>query len=229
MTRISVLGATGRVGKALLDMIATSPDVFTLAEAISASGDAGRVVALQDARLDGADVLVDFSTPAGTLHLLERLANNALPLVVGTTGFTDEQAARLRSEGQRRPILVGANFTKGFEDFAAAATALATALPGSAITVGEIYNENKKPTASGTTLRLSKELGAASGGEIAADIRRIGDTPGVNAVTLDYGVATIRLELSVRSRDAYAAGSLDAARWLVGRPNGFYEPKDIIS
>lgn len=228
MTRISVSGATGRVGRALLDMIAKAPDL-TLAEAISARGDGGRVVPLRGAGLDGADVLVDFSTPEGTLQLLDRLGNNAMPLVIGTTGFSDQQAARLRAEGERRPMLVGANFTKGFEDFAAAARALATALPGSAVTVGEIYNEKKKPAASGTTLRLSRELGAACGHDIATDIQRIGDTPGVNTVTVDYGVATIRLELSVRSREAYAAGSLDAARWLVDRPNGFYEPKDMIS
>lgn len=226
MIKISILGATGRVGTALRDAIAAASDLAP-AEAISAGGADGSIP-LAEARLDAADVIVDFSTPAATLALLDRLADRPVPVVVGTTGFSAEQAELLAAEGERRPILVGANFTQGFEAFAAAGRALTRALPTAEITVGEIYNAQKKPAASGTTQRLCRDLGA-DGRQIATDIHRIGETPGVNTIEFDYGAATIKLELTVRSRAAYAAGALDAARWLISRPNGLYSPIDLLS
>jgi 4-hydroxy-tetrahydrodipicolinate reductase len=226
MIRISVMGATGRVGTAVLDATRAAPDL-TLTEAISDSGSAGSTP-LDRAQLDNADALVEFSTPAAVMALLDRLKGNPMPVVIGTTGFTPDQAERLQAEAAHRPILVGANFTKGFEAFAAAGLAMARALPDADLTVGEIYNATKKPVASGTTQRLCQELGE-SGRKVGTDIARIGDTPGVNTIELDYGVATIKLTLTVHSRAAYAAGALDAARWLISRPNGFYQPKDMLS
>ena len=226
MIQISVLGATGRVGAALLDAIVETPDL-TLAEAISGDGSSG-TVSLDQAELGRTDAIVDFSTPAAVVALLDRLAGNPVPVVVGTTGFDAEQTKRLKAESSRRPILVGANFTTGFEVFAAAGRYIAHALPNAELTVGEIYNATKKPVASGTTQRLCNELGEG-GREVGTDIGRVGETPGVNSIQLDYGGATIKLTLTVHSRTAYAAGALDAVRWLISRPSGFYTPKDMLS
>jgi len=224
--RISILGASGKVGKALVALVNQTPGT-ELAEAISNTGRDG-TVSLADADLENCDVVIDFSTPAGVMALLDQLAGSALPLVIGTTGFSEEQAARIEAEANNRPILVGANFTKGFESFAAAALSLANTFPDASVTVGEIYNINKKASPSGTTQRLLLELGE-NGRKIETDIGRVGDTPGVNSVEIDYGVARLRVELTVRSRDAYAAGSLDAALWIIEQPNGYYQPKDMIS
>ena len=225
--RISVLGASGKVGAELLGQIEWDVDL-TLDQAISTGKPGSGMTALADAHLANADVIVDFSTPDATMALLDRLAGSDTAVVVGTTGFSEEEAERLKSEGAGRPILVGANFTKGFEAFAAAAKILARAVPDARLTVGEVYNARKKAAPSGTTMRLCGELGDNAARAVEMDVQRIGDTPGVNTVTLDYGVASIRLELTVDSRAAYAAGALDAARWLAGRPNGFYEPADML-
>lgn len=226
MIRISFLGATGRVGAAVLDAIAEADDL-SFCEAISGSGASGKI-ALGRAGLEGADVIVDFSSPTAVMALFDRLAGNPTPVVIGTTGFDSAQVERLKAEAAHRALLLGANFTKGFEAFAAAGQELAQALPGANLTVGEIYNAMKKPVASGTTQRLCQELGE-EGREVATDIARIGDTLGVNTIELDYGVATIKLSLNVQSRAAYAAGALDAARRLISRPNGLYQPKDMLS
>jgi 4-hydroxy-tetrahydrodipicolinate reductase len=224
--RITICGATGRVGSALLDCVRAAPDL-TLAEAVSAGGRDG-TVPLDRAEFTDTDVIVDFSTPAGTLALLRRLDGQALPVVVGTTGFDEDGMAELEGEAAVRPILFAANFTKGFELFAASAETLAKGIPDAEVTVGEVYNAKKKPVASGTTQRLCARLGA-DGREIGTDVQRVGDTPGINWVSLDYGVATLRLELVVHSRAAYAEGALDAARWLLGRPPRFYRLHDTLS
>lgn len=227
MTEITVYGATGNVGKELLALICAQENL-TLAEAISGSGAEGTLV-LEDADLSSADVIIDFSSPEATMTLLDRLQDICVPVVVGTTGFSAEQAERLRVEATRRPLLVGANFTRGFEAFANAARALARAMPNADITVREVYKAEKKKVPSGTTQRLSAELSEIADHDVDVTIERIGDTPGINSVTLDYKVASICLELNVHTRTAYAAGALDAAVWLNGRPNGFYAPKDLLN
>lgn len=223
MKNISVLGASGKVGQFIVAAI-EAKDELGLGEAINT----GALLSLQDASLKNADVLIDFSTPAATMDLLGKLADNPLALVIGTTGFSAEEASRLRAEAEKRPILVGANFTKGFEVFAATAAALVQSFPEASVTVGEIYNAKKKPVASGTTQRLVSELGAGHTGIIATDIQRVGDVAGVNTVSLDYGVAKLSLSLDVDSRAAYASGAVEAAEWLIGKPNGYYTPKDML-
>lgn len=218
--RVALLGAGGKVGREVVAQIGDADDL-TLAEMISGRDSSE----LATARLD-ADVLIDFSAPDAVMDLLDRLAGNPLPLVIGTTGFSADQSARLQAEGKSRPILIGANFTLGFEAFRRAGQMLASALPAAALTVGETYNAQKKPEASGTTKMLVADL-SSMGRRVATEIHRLGDTPGINELRFDLGVAEISLTLSVASRAAYAAGALAAARWLVGRPNGAYAPSDI--
>jgi len=218
--RVAVLGAGGKVGREVLAQIGLADDL-ALAEIISGKDGAE----LAAARLD-ADVLIDFSAPDAVMNLLDRLPGNPLPLVIGTTGFSAAQSARLQAEGRSRPILIGANFTLGFEAFRRAGHMLASALPDAALTVAETYNAQKKPEASGTTKALVADL-SETGRSVATEIHRLGDTPGITVLRFDLGVAEISLTLSVASRAAYAAGALAAARWLVGRPNGAYAPSDI--
>lgn len=218
--RIAVLGAGGKVGRELVAQI-TAADDLSLAEAISGRNG----TALAAAGLN-ADILVDFSTPSATMDLLDKVAARALPLVIGTTGFSPDQAARVRAEGAHRPILVGANFTLGFEAFRRCGLQLASDLPGADLTVEETYNAGKKAAASGTTQGLIAEL-AADGRAVATQINRLGDTPGINTILLDLGVAEISLIMKVASRAAYAAGALVAARWLCAQAKGAYTPADI--
>lgn len=224
--RVTVLGSTGRVGSALHACIDRAADL-SVAEALSSTGGGGSV-RLCRAQLIDTDVIVDFSSPAGTMALLDRLKTSKVPLVVGTTGFNGEQTQLLLREGQRRPILVSANFTKGFEVFARCAKRLVRTLSDARVTVGEVYNARKKPTPSGTTKRLC-ELLAEHGRDIETEIGRVGETPGTNTVTLDYDVAEIEITLTVRNREAYAEGALAAARWLSDRPTGFYTLHDTLS
>jgi len=217
--RIAILGASGKVGREVVAQIEAAPDLM-LAETISGSNTTSLATGLS------ADVLVDFSTPDAVMGLLDHLAENPLRLVIGTTGFTTEQATRLKAEGRQRPILIGANFTLGFEAFRKAGLMLAAAMPDAAICVEETYNAAKKPAASATTMGLVADL-SPDGRDVATKINRIAETPGINTLHFDLGVARLSLTLEVASRAAYAAGALSAARWLLGQPSGVYAPSDI--
>lgn len=216
--RIAVHGASGKVGREVVAQIEAAPDLI-LAETISGS------YANAAMSVVSAEVLIDFSTPDAVMLLLERLTGNALPLVIGTTGFTVEQAARLTTEGHNRPLLIGANFTLGFECFRNAGLMLAAALPEAELCVEETYNVAKKIAASGTTQGLVTDL-SSDGRAVATKINRVGETAGINTLHFDLGVARLSLTLDVASRAAYAVGALSAARWLLGKPNGVYAPSD---
>lgn len=221
--RVAVLGAGGKVGREVVAIISAEGDL-TLDEAIGGRNGA----ALAEARLD-AEMLVDFSTPAAVMSLLDRLdASRPIGLVIGTTGFSEAQNSRLRDEAARRPVLVGANFAHGFGPFRAALMALAAALPQARLTLSETYNAAKKPQPSGTTQGLFADL-AAMDRTTEVEVHRIRDTPGITELRCDLGVSEITLRMAVAGRAAYAAGALAAARWLRGRPAGFYTPSDMLS
>jgi len=216
--RVAVLGAGGRVGRALVARISAT-DGLTLA------GTPGR--ALLAGGLDCGDVAIDFSSPAGTMALLDHLAGNALPVVVGTTGFDAAQMQRLRDEGARRPILVAANFTPGFSAFRSALLGLVQGLPQARLTLSETYNAAKKLQASGTTLGLQADIVAFDPERaLDLDLRREGEVAGITTLVLALDSAQITVTLNVDSRDAYAAGALEAAHRLIGCAPGFYTLTD---
>lgn len=217
--RVVVFGASGKVGQALLDEIATSPEL-ELGEAIGGRAE------LAGASFAG-DVVVDFSAPAGTLALLERLAGETLPLVIGTTGFSEGERAIIAQAAMQRPILVAANFTLGFEEFRSLACALAAALPRAKLTISEVYKADKKPIASGTTQLLAANLRTPERAP-RIEIGREGDIAGINRISLELGPSQIELQLTVTSRAAYAAGALAAARWLIAQPPGLYQLSDMM-
>ncbi len=201
-------------------------------EEVDESGD-DKYKPLTKASLVESDVVIDFSKPNVTMILLDYLQGSGVALVVGTTGFKEIQSTRLNSLGDTCPVLIGSNFTYGFEPFEAAGIDLVNAISEAQITVGEVYHQHKKLAASGTTQRLCKSLSETSSDKseknISQDIQRIGDTPGINTIRLELGFATMELKLTVHSRRAYAAGALKAARWLIDQSNGLYTPKDLYA
>lgn len=239
---IGVVGASGKVGKELVKLITQIPSElyctgFVSENSTALSTDATstnhRVLAISDPELLRCDVIIDFSTAESTMELLNIISDCPIPLVVGTTGFSEQNQHMLNEEGNKRPCLVGANFTLGFEAFLSSALTMLNSLPESQVTVAEVYNQHKKPVASGTTQRLVNTFltvvdGNGNEREINQDIQRIGDTAGVNTVRLELGFATYEMTLTVHSRQAYAAGALKAARWLIDQPYGSYVPKDML-
>ncbi|MBR3369446.1 MAG: dihydrodipicolinate reductase [Rhodobacteraceae bacterium] len=212
--RVAVFGAGGRVGKALVARI-TAADDLTLA------GTPGHTLA--SGSFDACDVVIDFSSPAGTMALLDHLAGSALPVVVGTTGFDAAQMQRLRDDGARRPILVAANFTPGFGAFHAALLGLVAALPDAGLTLHETYNAAKKSQPSGTTLGLQADIAALDPQRaLTFKLHREGEISGITTLVLALDSAQITLTLNVESRDAYAAGALAGARSLIRQAAGFY-------
>ncbi len=261
---VAVAGAAGRMGRRLVAGVHADP-ALTLAGATEhpdgphLGADAGELVGVGACgvpvlasvaeALAGARVLVDFTTPEATLAALEVAAETGVSAVVGTTGWTDADRARLETLARRVPLVLAPNFSVGIHLLTRlVGDAVRLLGPGFDVEVVELHHRHKADAPSGTALHLAEAAAAARGQELA-DVARLaregrpgprtdeeiglqalrgGDATGEHTVYL-LGAGE-RLELTHRtgSRDAFVTGALRAARWVVGRPPGLYSLGDVL-
>jgi 4-hydroxy-tetrahydrodipicolinate reductase len=232
--RIAIHGAGGRVGAQLVELILARPGLELAAALVSPTSVllgktvAGSSVAYErsDASIDAGriDVIIDFSTPAANLALQEKLGETCIPVVVGTTGFSDQDDRRLTGHAVHRPLLVSANFARGFEVFRSAAGSMARHVPGGEVSVSETYHARKKNEPSGTSRLLAgliqQEMSRTAGRvtvDVPITVHRQGDVVGINEVRFDMGSAEILVRYQVHALAAYAEGAVMGAEWLVSR------------
>lgn len=255
-TRVCVVGALGRMGERVRAAVAEEADVVIGAllegeghAAVGRELDGCVVTADAGAALAAADVAIDFSVPAATLAALAAAAEAGVPYATGTTGFSAEQQLEVERFASRIPVLQAANFSVSV-NVLAHLVARATRLLGDGYDaeIVELHHAHKRDAPSGTALWLGEiiagardavlektatlsregDVGARTPGSIGIQSLRGGDNPGEHSV-LFVGQGE-RIELVHRSatRDHFAAGSVRAARWLVGRPPGLYGMPDVL-
>ena len=257
--KVAIVGATGRMGARLIQLIDADPEL-TLGAALERADhskigqDVGPMVGLGTLGISLAatlekpvDVAIDFSSPAATLAFAKRCVELKVPLVVGTTGLEPEQRTRLEQAGQTIPVLISSNFSKGVNILMRLVATASRALGQSAdIEIVERHHHFKKDAPSGTALRLAEiaaeqigsdriihgrsgQVGERPRGEIGVHALRVGDNPGEHTVV--FGLMGECLEISHRAlnRDGFALGALDSAKALAGKSPGFYTMDDVLN
>ena len=192
-----------------------------------------------------ADAVLDFTRPEGTLALLE----HARAMVIGTTGFTEEDKDRIAEAAQRIPIVVAANFAVGVNTVYKLAETAARIL-GDAydVEIVEAHHRHKVDAPSGTALELGRvvakalgrdleknavfgrkgDLGERKANQIGFHAIRGGDIVGEHTVI--FAGTGERVEVTVRSQSrlTYATGALRAAKFLEGKNPGLYGMADVL-
>jgi 4-hydroxy-tetrahydrodipicolinate reductase len=261
--KVAIAGASGRMGRMLVEAVQAAPD-FDLAGALGVVGspeigsDAGAFsgqlagVVIQsdlDKGLAGADVLIDFTRPEGTLRHLEYCAAHGIKVVIGTTGFDEAGKAAIRAAAEKTAIVfapnmsVGVNVTLKLLEMAAKSFS-----EGYDIEIVEAHHRHKVDAPSGTALKMGEVIADALGRDLkdCAVYGREGVTGERDPSTI--GFATIRggdivgdhtvlfagigerIEISHKSssRVTYARGSLRAARFLADKATGLYDMQDVL-
>ncbi|CAN7727115.1 4-hydroxy-tetrahydrodipicolinate reductase [Neorhizobium sp. LjRoot104] len=234
--RIGIVGASGRVGTRLVELVLANPGLELAAALVSpgsrlvgtpVNGGGVEYRPPQAAMKSHCDVMIDFSTPVASLSLQAEIGEKSIPMIIGTTGFSIEDEARLSDFSRYRPILVSANFAHGFEAFRRAAVDLVRHMPAAEPSVSETYHVRKKADPSGTSILLARQLYEARSRSMGfaapkprISVNREGDTVGINELRLDMGSAEITLTYRVHTLAAYAEGALAAAQWLVSQAPG---------
>src|SRR5437867_9908044 len=180
----------------------------------------------------GVDVAIDFSTAASVMMNAPVLARRGINLVIGTTGWSgDEAALRAAVDESGVGIVVAPNFSTGvvlFEAIVGAAARLFAPQKDFSAFVHESHHAAKTDAPSGTALLLKRSMEQA-GFDRSIDVSstRAGFIPGTHTVGFDGPAETITLTHAARDRSAFARGALTAARWVHGK-RGWFTMRDVL-
>ena len=174
-----------------------------------------------------ADVLVDFTLPAGLETAAGWSRRHGTPLVSGTTGLGPAQVRALAAAAEHAPVLHAANFSPGVNTLLWLVSEAARWLEGKVEAVGitDIHHRHKKDAPSGTALALRDALGALP---CEIESRREGEVVGDHQVRFDLEGERLTLAHHAADRAIFARGALQAARWLLDQPPGRYTPRDWL-
>jgi len=249
MTRVAVGGVTGQMGGAV---VATARDrgldpVVGVATSDVATVDGVPVVgpdrATDALREHDADVVVDFSKPAGALALAEAAAEVGVPLVTGTTGFDEDGLASLRAASESVPVLKAANFSQGIQVLGRVVREAVAALDDYDLELLESHHNRKVDAPSGTAHSLldavqeERDVTPVYGreghaprddDEVGVFARRAGDIRGEHELLLAGNDEVLSLSHRAEDRGVFAAGALDAADYLLGREPGWYAFAEVV-
>ncbi len=261
MINAAINGAAGRMGRRLV-ALATESDEMTVVAALEAAGhaltgrDAGELAGVGSIGVpiaaeweSAADVLIDFSAPVATMARLAEAVDKCTPVVIGTTGLSDEQKGTINQAAEKIPVLFAPNMSVGVNLLFKLVGQVAQALGDEYdIEITEAHHRFKKDAPSGTAMRLAEKIVAATGRDIAADLVhgrqgavgertkreigmhaiRAGDIVGDHTVL--YANLGERIEISHRAhtRDTFVRGALRAARFLTGKQPGMYGMADVL-
>lgn len=246
--KLIVTGASGRMGREMLNAVAATDGRMTVAAAVDISGvpieGIPTYTSLSDVCED-ADVLVDFSHHSATADLLAFAKAKRMPLVIATTGQTDEERAAILAAAAECPIFFSGNMSIGIALLVSLARQAAAVFPEADVEIVEVHHNKKLDVPSGTALMLAEgvrevreggdivvgrhENGARKKGEIGVHSLRMGNIVGRHEVRLDTGTQTIVLGHEAHSRALFAEGALRAAEFIVDRKAGLYNVRDLLT
>lgn len=260
-THFAVNGACGRMGQRLVALSREDPELQLVA-AIDWGGhpnqgkDAGELAGVGplgvpvtpalglDAR---PDVLIDFSTPEGTMAALKACEARKIPVVVATTGHTDAQRKEIEAAAHATAVLFSPSMSLVVNLLFKLVRDTATALAGKGFDVEiiERHHRFKKDSPSGTAMHFARVIQQATGidklvhgreglvgerpaAEIGVHAVRAGDNVGEHTIIFSTLGETLELVHKGYSRDSYARGALLAAKFLANKPAGRYSMNDVL-
>ncbi len=260
MIQVAINGAAGRMGRRLV-ALGMADDGMQVVAALEHEGcgllgqDAGRVAGEAEAgvpistSLDAKpDVMIDFSVQPAVLPAVELCVDRGVPLVIGTTGLTDEDELAISAATKSIPVLLAPNMSLGVNLLFALVGQVARQLGEDYdIEVIEAHHRFKQDAPSGTAMGLVKSVCDATGKDIVKDVKhgrsgmdprvpgeigvhalRLGDEVGRHSVCYATLGEEVQLSHKATTRDTFANGALRAAKWLAGKPAGRYGMKDVL-
>jgi len=261
MIRVAVNGACGRMGSRLVALINEAADLELTAalerqDRPEIGQDMGDVAGIGKLGLPleadltrDVDVMIDFSTPDATIQRLPRSLERKVPMVIGTTGFSQDQLAQIDEAAQKNPILISPNMGVGVNLLFSIVGEVARSLGEDFdIEIVELHHRFKKDAPSGTALKLAENIAGALGknldecavfgrkgvvgqrakGQIGLHAVRGGDIVGEHHIIFSSLGERVELVHRAHTRDAFARGALRAARFIIGKPPGKYEFSDVL-
>lgn len=242
--RVLVHGAAGRMGTVLCDLLTRTDSTDTLAGAVGTHAE-GDLLPSLDAFTGEADCIIDFSNHAAAKVLTDYAVRHRLPLVIATTGQSEEELALIRRAAEVIPVFYSGNFSLGIALMTEMVRMAARMFPEADIEIVEQHHNQKIDVPSGTALMLAKaaqesrpdafllvgrhENGKRSPREIGIHSLRMGNTVGVHEVIVNTGTQVLTLKHEAQDRSLFAEGALRAAHFLLGQQPGLYQISSLVN
>jgi len=254
MIKVGVFGASGRVGKLLLEDLKETDgmslsSVYVRNDLEFAIDPSVLVTSSMEAFMNASDIIIDFSLPDACESLLEQAIKTPKPLVIGTTGLDTHQLNLLKDASDIMPILYATNMSLGVALLNKLVYQASSALEGFDIEIVEMHHKHKKDAPSGTALTLSQSaasgrgldiekvrvsgrdgnIGERSSDEIAVMALRGGDIVGRHTVGFYNDGEFLELNHTATSRNTFSKGAIRAGGWLADKEAGLYSISDCLN
>lgn len=260
--KIGILGCAGRNGRLLLREVYEDAACLLIGGTVREGGsghgeDLGTLAEISPLGIyahaqpgvlfEASDVLIDFTTPESAMQHVDLAVEYQKPIVIGTTGFSDEERKVIIQKSDKVPILLASNMTVGVALLSILVEKMTSLLDDTYdVEIIESHHRYKKDTPSGTAKSLVRaahrgrksedknkfvvhnEPGERIKGDIGISVIRGGNEVGTHSVYFYGNEETIELTHRVHNRKIFAKGAVQAAKWLYGRHPGLYRLKDVL-
>jgi 4-hydroxy-tetrahydrodipicolinate reductase len=214
--KIGIVGITGRIGSLLSKII---PDTEKNG-GISSATSSKELIEI----VDSSDVLIDFSTPSCTLEVMAVASTRKVPIISGTTGFSERDFERIKEFSRIIPLLHSSNFSVCIHLMATFVGRCANALSDFDFSIIEKHHRRKKDSPSGTALFLAKQT--SKNAQIVS--LREGNIFGEHTCDFAGENEVLSITHHVLNPKVFATGALECARWIVGKKPGLYSMRDYL-
>lgn len=225
MLKIIVNGANGRMGSTIIRLAESDAGLSVTGKVDTTTDPLEKVIAT-------ADVVIDFSSAAATTHLLETAMRAGKPVVMGTTGHTEEQKKLFKEASTKIALLVSPNMSVGVNLVLKLTEMMAKTLGKDyKVEITERHHVHKKDAPSGTAKKMMETYAKNSGiniNDIHVESVREGEIVGDHIMVLSNEAEKIELAHFAQTREIFAKGALRAAKWIAGKPAGLYDMQNVL-
>lgn len=247
MKEVLVSGCNGKMGQLVCDLIETNENfILSCGFDKNVTGEfAFPVYSNIDDIKEKPDVVIDFSIPEATLQILDFCILKNIPIVIATTGFSDEQNQIIQKASTKIPVFKSANMSYDIQIMKELLTWLSPLLRDNDIEITETHHNRKIDSPSGTAKLLAETINHALGdthycnynrhdkhekrdkNEIGMNSIRGGNIVGEHTVQFFGEFETFEIKHTSYSRTVFAEGALKAAKFLISQSAGLYNMKDL--
>ena len=243
--RIILSGYTGHMGQEVRKSAARMDgcEIVLGVDPLMPDGESGCVRGFAECGAE-ADVLIDFSHHSLTGDLLDFAEKRRMPVVLATTGQTEEEKARIEAASRVIPVFFAANYSLGIATLADLVRRALALYPDAEVEIVEAHHDRKLDAPSGTALALFEAvrdvrpgakavpgrsgMGKRGADDVGIHAIRMGNIVGMHEVLIGTQNESISLKHQAWSRGVFADGSLKAAAFVMGQAPGLYGMKDLL-
>lgn len=247
MLEVLVNGCNGKMGQVVCDLVEKDEDLLLKCgfDKENTGEFAFPVYTNINEITEKPDVIIDFSIPIATFNILEYAKKNKVPVVIATTGFTEEQENLIKEYSKDFPIFKSANMSYDINIMKRIVMELAPLLKGTDIEITEVHHNRKIDSPSGTAQMLADAINSSLGNtyhceynrhdkrekrdkkEIGMSSIRGGNIVGEHTVQFFGEFETFEIKHTSYSRNVFAEGAIKAAKFISNKESGFYNMDDM--